>query len=88
MAKLTCASSPNGLLVSQLCCQACLACWHALACAAPVCALLQQVLGFLCRNNVLDIFELRALLEQTNGDMEDSIFVSALHSFVSVPWFG
>ena len=38
-----------------------------------------------CRNNVLDIFELRSLLEQTNGDMEDSIFVSALHSCVLAP---
>ncbi len=39
----------------------------------------------LCRNNVLDIFELRSLLEQTNGGMEDSIFVSALHSLVFLP---
>ena len=54
-------------------------------CAASVWTLAPAGADPFCRNNVLDIFELRSLLEQTNGDMEDSIFVSALHSCVLAP---
>ena len=85
MALMPYTSSPNGLLVSQSCCQACpeLADMRTLHC---ICLHFAPAgTDRLCRNNVLDIFELRSLLEQTNGGMEDSIFVSVLLSSVLVP---